>query len=254
MNLILNYSSLFSAILILLSFTSLLAQQIQFDRYDQEFFELDRLAKTNNLSGKYYSVFNSFSSNNIDSIFNQTNFSKLSNDEIRLFETCYSKTNFSNISEKILRYYKENVKSNLVSERKNKLLYKNKAVFFNVNNNDFKIFFNPILNLSFGRQINNEAIIFQNSRGLDIVGEIESKIQFRSIIIENQQGFLNFENERILKTQSILGQGSQKPYQSSLNKKITGYDFFYVKSYVKFNIIKPISFEFGHGNFFLVME
>jgi hypothetical protein len=250
-----NYRSLYTLISILLFFTSLRAQQVQFDRYDQEFFELDRLIKTKNFDCIHFCVSNIFNLNSIDSFFSKISISELSKDEIRLLETCYAKTDSPIIRENILRNYKENENSKLVfnlpSERKNKLFYKNKAVLFNVRNKDVKINFNPILNLNFGRQIDNEAIIFQNSRGLDVTGEIENKIQFRSLIIENQQGFLNFENERILQTESILGQGSQKPYQSSLNKKITGYDFFYVKSYVKFNILKPVSFEFGHGNFFI---
>jgi hypothetical protein len=132
-----------------------------------------------------------------------------------------------------------------------KHFYKSRANFFEIDNKDFTLKINPVLNLKIGKEDNSENLIFQNTRGIDIRGLIDGKVYFYTAIFENQQRFYNFIERRIERDQAIPGNGSFKEYESSIVDNIVGHDFLNAQGYVGIPVSKSISIEFGHGKHFI---
>jgi len=132
-----------------------------------------------------------------------------------------------------------------------KYFYKSSANFYEVQNEDFSLVVNPILNLRYGNAIDDPNIIFQNTRGIELRGLIDKKIYFYSNLLENQRGYNNYINERISRDRTIPGQGFHKPYNSAVIDNLNGYDFLNAQAYVGINATKSVAIEFGHGSHFL---
>lgn len=234
-------------------------QQVKFDRFDLEFFEIERISKMDIDGINFHSSINSIETDEVDSLLVKLNFSNLSKNTFQFVENYFVKTRFNlnkfeNHDTDRINTFSSNSSINeyIFNIRYNdRYIYNNNSIFFFHESKDFKFSINPILVTRFGKQNNNSNLIFQNSRGIDLVASIENKIHIRSVLLENQQSFLNYEQKRISESQTLLGQGGIKPFQSLVYENLKGYDFFFAKSYVNFKLFKPVSFEFGHGNFFI---
>jgi hypothetical protein len=132
-----------------------------------------------------------------------------------------------------------------------KYFYKSRANFLEVETPSFSVYINPVLQVSYLNQKNNDNIVFQNTRGIDIRGYIDKKVYFYTQLLENQRSYLNYVDERIQKFSTIPGQGGWKLYNSSIFNNLKGYDFFNARAYIGFNPVKSINMEFGHGNHFI---
>lgn len=129
--------------------------------------------------------------------------------------------------------------------------YKSEANFFEINEENFTLRANPILNLKFGNGADDPSIIFQNTRGIEIRGEIDNKIYFYTSILENQAHFNNYLEDRIARFRTIGGQGFYKEYQSGLIEDLQGHDFLNAQAYVGINATKSVAIELGHGKHFI---
>lgn len=129
--------------------------------------------------------------------------------------------------------------------------YKSSAHFFEVDEKDFKLVLNPILNLQFGREYSGNRNIFLNQRGLELWGELDDAFYFYSSFFENQASFFNYINPFIEQYKSIPGQGNYKFFNSSLFNTPDAFDFSNAVAYLGFKISKNAQLELGHGhNFF----
>ncbi len=147
-----------------------------------------------------------------------------------------------------------NQKSILVSQRKPVLKYffKTPANFFEINNEYLKLRLNPVVNIKFGKDLDdNDKIIYQNTRGIEIRGLIDDKVYFYTNLHENQGQFNDFINERIDSSYAIPGFGNYKTFTSSVSDKFNGKDFPNSQAYVGVNVSKHIGIELGHGRHFL---
>ncbi|MDF1694581.1 MAG: hypothetical protein P1U56_02060 [Saprospiraceae bacterium] len=129
--------------------------------------------------------------------------------------------------------------------------YQSEANFFEINQEDFTLRVNPILNLRYGNGVDDPSIVFQNTRGIEIRGLIDQKIYFYSNILENQAHFNNYLEDRIERFQTIGGQGFYKPYKSGLIENLQGHDFLNAQAYFGINATKSLAIEFGHGKHFI---
>lgn len=132
-----------------------------------------------------------------------------------------------------------------------KYFYHTRAHFFEHASSHFKLFINPIVQVSYLNQQNNPNTIFQNTRGIDIRAYIDEKVYVYTRLMENQQSYPDYVNRRIQKFGAIPGNGSWQAYNSSVIPSLKGYDFFNVRAFVGFNPVKSINVEFGHGNHFI---
>ena len=129
--------------------------------------------------------------------------------------------------------------------------YKTDANFFEINEENFTLRANPILNLKFGNAANDPNIIFQNTRGAEIRGEIDNKIYFYTSILENQARFNNYLEDRIGRFKTIGGQSLFKEFKSGLIENLQGHDYLNAQAYVGINATKSVAIEFGHGRHFI---
>lgn len=132
-----------------------------------------------------------------------------------------------------------------------KYFYKTRSNFLQLHTPGFELIINPIIQLSYFNQVNNENTVFQNTRGIEARAYIDSKVYFYTQLLENQRSFFNYTESWINKFGTIPGQGFWKPYNSSVISNLKGYDYFNARAYVGFNPVKSINIEFGHGNHFI---
>ena len=129
--------------------------------------------------------------------------------------------------------------------------YKNKAHFFELQEQDFQLTINPILNLQLGRDTENQQNVFNNTRGLELWGELDQKLYFYSSLYENQSNFLNYINLFIDKYNSIPGQGNYKEFNSRIFNIDNSYDYGNAQAYLGYRISKHSHLEIGHGRHFI---
>jgi len=128
--------------------------------------------------------------------------------------------------------------------------YRNDANFYELHTENFNLYINPIINLNFGKDSDNDNLIFQNTRGIELSGDIDQRAYFYTNIYENQASFNDFHDARIQKFRTIPGQGLFKDFESSVSDNFVGYDFLNSSGYLGYNLSKSISLELGHGKSF----
>lgn len=129
------------------------------------------------------------------------------------------------------------------------LFYRDPATFYAAHTDNFFIQLDPVINISFGKDIKNDRLIFQNSRGFSISGLVDKKIYFYTSLLETQQSFLDHLDKKISRDLAVPGQGLYKPYNSSVLDNVNGYDFMNAQAIIGFNISKSINAQIGHGKF-----
>lgn len=126
-----------------------------------------------------------------------------------------------------------------------KTFYKTKPNLFEVNTKDFFLVVNPVLQLQYGKESDNDATQYLNSRGVTIRGRIANKIGFSSTIIENQERGPSYFQDRVNGVKAVPGVGFYKPF------KTTGFDYFDARGYITFNATKYIDIQFGFDKNFI---
>ena len=126
-----------------------------------------------------------------------------------------------------------------------KTFYKTKPNLFEVNTKDFFLVVNPVLQLQYGKESDNDATQYLNSRGVTIRGRIANKIGFSSTIIENQERGPSYFQDRVNGVKAVPGVGFYKPF------KTTGFDYFDARGYITFNATKYIDIQFGYDKNFI---
>lgn len=125
------------------------------------------------------------------------------------------------------------------------------ANFLELETPDFSLFINPIIHISYHNQRNNDNVIFQNTRGLEVRSYIDKKVYLYTQLLENQKSYLDYVDRRIQKFRAIPGQSFYKTYESRVLNSVRGYDFFHTRAFVGFQATRSIQIEMGHGNHFI---
>ncbi len=123
--------------------------------------------------------------------------------------------------------------------------YKTKANFLEVNNKDFFLALNPVIQFYQGAEKNNNDRIFLNTRGVSVRGLIGKKIGFSSFITDNQERAPVFFQQQVGKYRAVPGVGFYKTF------KKTGVDYFDARGYITFNAAKFIDFQLGYDKNFI---
>ncbi len=126
-----------------------------------------------------------------------------------------------------------------------KTFYKTKANFFEVNNKDFFLAINPVLQISQAVEPGYTEGIFLNARGINARGLIAKKVGFSTYLTENQERGPQFYQQKIIADRAVPGVGFYKPF------KKTGVDYFDARGYFTFNAAKFIDFQFGYDKNFI---
>ena len=151
------------------------------------------------------------------------------------------------------KYYISDTLDYLVNEKQGflKSFYKTPYSFFKIDTEDFFLKIDPAIHFDLGSDSNDNNLIFQNTRGLKIRGLIDKKVYFYTSILENQQGFLNYEEDEITRINAIPGQAFFKKYQSGVIDQVKGWDYLNAQAYVGLKVSKSIDMQLGHGRHFI---
>ena len=126
-----------------------------------------------------------------------------------------------------------------------KTFYTTKPNLLEVNVKDFFLVVNPVLQVSLGKETDNNETLYLNSRGVTIRGRIANKVGFSSTIIDNQERGPGFFQDRVNSTQGVPGVGFYKAFKKN------GYDYFDARGYVTFTAAKYIDLQFGYDKNFI---
>lgn len=129
--------------------------------------------------------------------------------------------------------------------------YTHPAHFLSFGNEDFSLVVNPILHLKGGNDSAENQFIFQNTRGINLYGSLDSKLYFSTSIFENQRRFLSHIERRINQYKAVPGNGFYKTYSSRIIESIDGWDYLNADGYVGLQVSKSVALEFGHGKHFI---
>ena len=128
-----------------------------------------------------------------------------------------------------------------------KTFYKTKTNFFEVNNKDFFLVINPVLQFSAGKETDNSNNLYLNSRGLTVRGRIGGKIGFSSTIIDNQERGPGYFQNQVNTSRAVPGVGFYKTFKGDGTAK----DYFDARGYVTFSATKFIDIQFGFDKNFI---
>ena len=126
-----------------------------------------------------------------------------------------------------------------------KTFYKSKTNMIEVNQKDFFLAINPVLQIHQAVEPGYDQGIFLNSRGVSVRGLIAKKVGFSSWFTENQERGPRFFQEQVNTYRAVPGVGFYKIFKG------TGVDYFDARGYFTFSAAKFINFQIGHDKNFI---
>jgi hypothetical protein len=132
-----------------------------------------------------------------------------------------------------------------------KTFYRTPAHLWEIDKPYFHLRANPILGLHAGQARDDEHILFNNQRGLELRGGIDDRIYFYTNVLESQTRFPEHVNRLIERDRAVPGAGLFKPYNSIVFDFNDGYDYLLSQGYLGFNVTRHVGVQFGHGRHFI---
>lgn len=126
-----------------------------------------------------------------------------------------------------------------------KNFYTSPAHLYEVHVKDFDLVINPVLQLIYSKEKDNDATLFQNTRGVSLRGRIAKKIGFAAYLTENQERTPSWVRAFEAERRAVPGAGFYKDF------KTTGYDYFDARGYFTFNVTPYIDVAFGYDRNFI---
>ena len=123
--------------------------------------------------------------------------------------------------------------------------YKTKANMIEVNNDNFFLAINPMIQFQYGKESDNKNSLFLNSRGVSARGLIAKKIGFSTFLTDNQERGPAFFNSYVNQQSAVPGYGFYKRF------KTTAFDYLDARGYVTFPATKFINIQFGYDKNFI---
>jgi hypothetical protein len=126
-----------------------------------------------------------------------------------------------------------------------KRFYKTPADFFRVDEDEFFLVLNPVINMYVGRENDRENWLYQNTRGLEVRGVINNKVGFYSYMADNQSRFPRYVMQKATEQrEAIPGEGWNIPFKQD------GFDYFTARGYIAFQATRNIGLQFGQDRNF----
>ena len=123
--------------------------------------------------------------------------------------------------------------------------YESKGTLLEVDQPDFYLALNPVVQLQLSNEPENNERVFLNTKGLTFHGLISRKIGFSAYITDNQERGPLFVQERIRQERAVPGAGFYKSF------KRTAVDYFDARGSVHFNVAKYLELQFGYDKVFV---
>ena len=132
-----------------------------------------------------------------------------------------------------------------------KYFYPTPANLIEVNDKDFFLRLNPVINVQGGRDLSSNENIISNQRGVDFRMGIDDRIYAQSTIIDNQFSVPAFYRNKISRHQAVPGAGLFKTLTNSALYKPQGYDYFISNAQFGIKVSRHFHIQLGHGSNFI---
>lgn len=119
------------------------------------------------------------------------------------------------------------------------------AALYSIKRNNFKLLVNPVIHAEGLYSAQDSLSPFTNTRGVEIAGQIGSKVGFYSTVLENQRRFPSYLDQDIQTRDAVPQSGFYKPFGAR------AYDYFFARGYFTFSPIKQIHVQAGHDQNFI---
>ncbi len=128
-----------------------------------------------------------------------------------------------------------------------KTFYKHKANFYEVNEKDFFLAIDPVIQQTQSIESGNSERVFLNSKGLTMRGMIAGKLGFSALLTDNQERGPTYFQDRVANSgfKAVPGFGYYKSF------KKTAFDYFENRASIYFNAWKYFDFQFGYDKNFI---
>jgi hypothetical protein len=125
--------------------------------------------------------------------------------------------------------------------------YKTKANFLEVNDKDFFLAVNPVIQQQQSKESGNPEHVFLNSKGLTLRGLIADHLGFSTYITDNQERGPSFFQDRVFASgfPAVPGAGYFKPF------KRTAFDYFDARGSINVDFWKYFTVQFGYDKNFI---
>jgi hypothetical protein len=125
--------------------------------------------------------------------------------------------------------------------------YLQKANFYEVNEKDFFLAVNPVIQQIQSREQGNPQTVFLNSKGITLRGMIAGKLGFSAYLTDNQERGPEYFQKMVTASgfPAVPGQGYYKDFKG------TGYDYSDNRASIYFNAWKYFHFQFGYDKNFI---
>jgi hypothetical protein len=123
--------------------------------------------------------------------------------------------------------------------------YRTKANFFEVNDKDFFLVIDPVIQETQSLETGNSQRVFLNAKGLTLRGMIAGKLGFSSYLTDNQERGPQYFQDRVAEFSAVPGAGYYKPF------KRTAFDYFDNRASIYFNLLKYFDIQFGYDKNFI---
>ena len=117
--------------------------------------------------------------------------------------------------------------------------------FFLFRGDDYEAFVSPVINLTLGKDRDNQKNTSTNTRGFIIGGRLGNKLSFYSSFLETQSVFVDYLDGFIRKSRVVPGQGYVRTFKGD------GYDYAMSSGHVSYHPNNIFTFQFGHGKHFI---
>jgi hypothetical protein len=125
------------------------------------------------------------------------------------------------------------------------VFYKTKTHLLEVDEHDFFLAVNPVIQQQQSLENDNDQRIFLNSKGVTMRGMIARRIGFSAYLTDNQERAPLFAQDRVNTSQAVPGAGYYKPF------KTTATDYFDARGSINFSVAKYIDVQFGYDKNFI---
>ena len=132
-----------------------------------------------------------------------------------------------------------------------KKLYKTPANFLEVNEKDFYLRINPLLDFDVLPSFEDDGTYFNNRRGLELRGGLDGKIYFYTNVIESQSRFADYVEDYIEENKAVPGAGFYKDLNKNIIGGNSGHDYLLSEGYIGLQATKHFGLELGHGRHFI---
>ena len=118
--------------------------------------------------------------------------------------------------------------------------------FWHIRRKEITLHVNPVLHWELGQDGSGEGVAYTNTRGIQVHGTIDDKVDFYSYLGENQIVFPDYVNDYVRRTLTVPYEGFWKGIAEG-----RGVDFLTARGHIGFRATRHIHFQLGHGKHFV---